>query len=654
MQLTKRDIITITVLSVIFFVIASSNVGYSQAPVTTWQGTDGRTIYLDLGSVQSVGNMYFFVYAGNATIGISVGSPGNWTSRISGNIHADSSWSNINVGTSTQYILVNVTPTYYDSRPNFYWSVPNTDDITPGNYIKISEIGVANAGNTQKISVINFTDLGTVADPALSNLVDEQALVQLPPTYLSHTYFDEVYFVRAAQNYLNGQTSFERTHPPLGKLIQASSIALFGNTPFGWREMGVIFGTLMIPALYLLAKKLFGTWIGAFSASFLLTFDFLHFTMARMGTADTYVAFFSILTQIFFFAYFVNVVKHGWKTSVFPLFLAFVFFALGFSIKWLSLWAALGMIALLVVLRFRDLKTVKGWASKYQAFFDHPFLLMVGFVGVVAGIYFLTYLPDMLSGTSFFNVVNLQFQMYGFHSSLTSSHAFMASWWSWPFQVSPSGYVPLWLEISYLPNSIDSTISAMGNPAVWWVGFASAIVVVERAIRGQELASWAKKNFKPKMSMLKQKLGRKPKIVELPVTSLIETAVAPDTEQQPDTPTSLIPTETVLPPAKTGRAWDLTAIFIAVVFLFSWLSYIFISRATFIYHFYISVPLICLASAYLINQYWSSRRGKVAAIIFFAAVVGMFIAFYPVISGMPVSSSWIHNLKWFPSWYFAP
>jgi dolichyl-phosphate-mannose-protein mannosyltransferase len=660
MQITKRDIITITVLSVIFFMIASTNVGYSQAPITTWQGTDARTFYLDLGSAQDVGNLYFFVNAGNATIGISIGSPGNWTSRISGNIHADSSWSNINVGTSTRYILVSIQPTYYDSRPNFYWSVPNTDDVEPGNFIKIAEVGVGNTGNNQKITIANLTDEGIV-DPALSNLVDEQAFVQLPPTYMSHTYFDELYFVRAAQDYLNHTTSFERTHPPLGKLIQASGIALFGDTPFGWREMGVIFGTLMIPALYLLAKKLFGTWIGAFSASFLLTFDFLHFTMARMGTADTYVAFFSIITQLFFFVYFLNVVKHGWKTSVVPLFLAFVFFALGFSTKWLSLWAALGMIALLVVLRFRDLKEVKGWAAKYQAFFNHPFLLMVGFVGVVAGIYFLTYLPDLLTGTSFFNVVNLQFQMYGFHSSLTSTHSFMSSWWSWPFMVSPTGYVPLWLEISYLPNGIDSTISVMGNPAVWWVGFASVIVVIERGIRGQELASAAKRKLKLKALALKRKLLRKPKPIDVPdlpiaepiEVSLLETSEQPQTILEPQI-ASDSPLEIVPEPAKTGRPWDLAAAFIASVFLFSWLSYIFISRATFIYHFFISVPLLCLASAYLINQYWSTKKGKVAAIIFFAVVLGMFIAFYPVFSGMPVSSSWIHNLKWFPSWYFAP
>ncbi len=89
----------------------------------------------------------------------------------------------------------------------------------------------------------------------------------------------------------------------------------------------------MIPLMYLLGKKLFGTWIGGFSAAFLLTFDFMHFTMARIGTADTYVVFFSLLSQLFFFIYLVNVAKNGWKTSIVPLFLTVIFFGLGFLYK---------------------------------------------------------------------------------------------------------------------------------------------------------------------------------------------------------------------------------------------------------------------------------------------------------------------------------
>jgi hypothetical protein len=651
MQLNKRDLITIIALCVIFFSVATWNVGLVQAPVTTWQGTENRTFYVDIGSSQTIKTAYFFVDAGNATVNIYSGAPGNWTFKTSANIHGDSSWSSVSVGANTQFLQIEIEPAMYDGRPNFYWTIPNPDDVQPHNYIEISEIGLLSSSD-QKISITSLTNEGTT-DAALANLADEQSFVQCPPTYLSGAYFDEVYFVRAAQDYLNHQTSFERTHPPLGKLIQASSIALFGNTPFGWRIMGVIFGTLMIPLIYMLGKKLLGTWIGGFAAAFLLTFDFLHFTMARMGTADTYVVFFSMLTQLFFLIYFTNVVKQGWKTSVWPLFLAFVCFALGFSTKWLSMWAALGMVALLIGLRLRDVVKVKGWSAKYQAFFDHPFLLMLGFVGVVAVIYFVTYIPDMLTGTSFVNVVNLQFQMYNFHATLTATHQFMSSWWSWPFMVSPHGYVPLWLSITYLPNSVDSTISAMGNPAVWWVGFAAVLVVIERAIRGEEAVAALKR----KLGGVKVRLGRKPKAVEALAMAPELTVSADVSAEQPQVlPDPVVTEPSTTPETSTpkGRPWDIAAIFIATIFLFSWLPYIFISRATFIYHFYISTPLLCLATAYLINLYWNTRKGKVATLVFFAVVIGMFIAFYPVIAGMPVSTSWIHALKWFPSWFFAP
>ena len=53
---------------------------------------------------------------------------------------------------------------------------------------------------------------------------------------------------------------------------------------------------------------------------------------------------------------------------------------------------------------------------------------------------------------------------------------------------------------------------------------------------------------------------------------------------------------------------ELPAVYIIVVFFFSWLPYIIISRATYIYHFYLSVPLLCLATTYFINKYWNTRH----------------------------------------------
>ena len=602
-------------LSIVFFGIAAWNVGLVDAPVSNWQSTQPESFYVNFGSNQQIKNVYFWVKSGNASVTVYSGSPENWT-RLGQFILQPrgsdySTQQSLTLNVNTQFLNFNVQPVNYDSNPMFSnWGITNPSDTKSSPFIQVSEIGLEDQSN-QQIPIIGVT-AGNNTDPTIVNLVDEQSSLEIPPTYMSKMYFDEVYFARSAENYVNHQIPNERTHPPLGKLLEATGIAIFGETPFGWRIIGVLFATLMIPLMYLMGKKMFGTWIGGFSAAFLLTFDFMHFTMSRIGTVDTYVVFFALLSQLFFLVYFMKVVKSGWNTSVLPLFLAVVFFALGFSTKWVVLYSTLGLLALIVGLRFRDLAKLKGGLSdKYVAFFNHPFLLLIGFVGVAVVIYFVTYIPEMLAGNSFPTIVNLQFAMFDFHSSLTATDSFSAAWWTWPILVNPVGYGPRWFDISYLPNNMVSTISVFGNPAVWWVGFACMIVLTERAIHGRELLStlwvWLSKSTEHKRVSI------------------------------------------------SGKGWDLAAIFIVVVFFFSWLPYVFISRVTYIYHFYLSVPLLCLGITYFINKYWNTRLGKVAATAIFAASIALFALFYPVISGAPVSSIYIHDyLKWFPSWFFAP
>jgi dolichyl-phosphate-mannose-protein mannosyltransferase len=322
--------------------------------------------------------------------------------------------------------------------------------------------------------------------------------------------------------------------------------------------------------------------------------------------------FFSLLSQLFFLVYFMNVVKSGWKTSVVPLFLAVIFFALGVSTKWFTIFGAVGMLALLVAVRIKDIsKLKKSLSEKYLALFEHPFLLLLGFIGIAVAIYFATYIPEMLAGDSFPTIIKLQSAMFAFHSGSVVDPS-SSPWWSWPLMFRIDGVnVPRWFDISYLPNNTVSTITVLGNPVVWWVGFALMLVLTERAIHGRELA--AKLSSKISKSSARQQISIR------------------------------------------AKGWDLPAIFIVVIFFFSWLPYVVIGRATYIYHFYLSVPLICLATAYFINKYWNTRQGKIAAIAIFAGTVAMFALFYPVISGAPVSTTYIHSyLKWFPSWFFAP
>jgi dolichyl-phosphate-mannose-protein mannosyltransferase len=568
LNLNKKDLLAIVALSILFFSLAVWNLGLAQTPIITWQTSQDKTFYIDLGEPANVGTVYFLVKNGKADVQFASGAPESWSESASVNIPFKYySWSEIKVDTLTRYVQFKV---------------------QPDTSIEVAEVAVLSSSD-QKIAVVAVNAEGT-SDLSLLHLVDEQNLVNIPPTYSGETYFDEIYYVRSAEQYLHFQVPYEWTHPPLGKLIIASGIGVFGFAPFGWRIMGVIAATLMIPLIYVLGKKLLGTWIGGFASAFLLAFDFMHFTMARIATVDTYVVFFSLASQLFFLVYLKNVIKEGWKTSVLPLFLAVLFFAFGFSTKWFVLYGFAGQLVLLAALRLKEVsKLKKGIAKKIYAFTDRPFAVILGFLLLSVLVYFLTYIPDILAGRTLLGVASLQGSMYNYHSTLTATHPFSSPWWMWPLMLKP-----LWLYVSTLPNNVTSTITLMGNPIGWWVGFACIITISVFALV---------------------------KIVSSAGKRLIQSVGLP-------------------------------SIFIITFFFFQWVPYVLISRVTFIYHFYLNVPFLNLAAAYFISKHWSNKWAKLTALAYFSGVVALFALFYPVISGAPASNSFIDSLKWLNGWTF--
>ena len=98
---------------------------------------------------------------------------------------------------------------------------------------------------------------------------------------MDNMYFDEIYHARTAYEMIKHENLYEITHPPLGKGLMSIGIRIFGMNPFGWRFMGTLIGILMLPVMYLLAKRLTRRTTFAVVATFLLMFDFMHF--ARRG-----------------------------------------------------------------------------------------------------------------------------------------------------------------------------------------------------------------------------------------------------------------------------------------------------------------------------------------------------------------------------------
>ena len=133
---------------------------------------------------------------------------------------------------------------------------------------------------------------------------DEQDMLPDKISYKNSTYFDEIYHVRTAYEHLHGAEPYEITHPPLGKILIAIGIKIFGMTPFGWRFMGTLFGIMMLPLMYAFAKRIFGNSFIAAAAMLLMTFDFMHFTQTRIATIDSFAVFFIMLMYYFMYIYY--------------------------------------------------------------------------------------------------------------------------------------------------------------------------------------------------------------------------------------------------------------------------------------------------------------------------------------------------------------
>ncbi|HTJ27039.1 MAG TPA: glycosyltransferase family 39 protein [Candidatus Limnocylindria bacterium] len=130
--------------------------------------------------------------------------------------------------------------------------------------------------------------------------------------------FDEIYFARAGEEYLKGIPQFEWTHPPITKLLIALSIALFGDTSFGWRFLNVVVGALEVGILYAFAKRLTASTLFASLGALLLTFDGFHFVEQRISTGEITISTLILIVLYAFYRYWLaaqirleRLVEHG-------------------------------------------------------------------------------------------------------------------------------------------------------------------------------------------------------------------------------------------------------------------------------------------------------------------------------------------------------
>ncbi|NLG24759.1 MAG: phospholipid carrier-dependent glycosyltransferase, partial [Clostridiales bacterium] len=575
LKLKKLDWAILMGLTLAYSAVAFTNLGAMSAPQSSWKSAaSDEQVTFDLGQ-QRTFHMTYYGGICDSSFTVSLSGDGqNWTEPALAR---------------------------YDQGEIFrwLWYVPSERDggeftaleaghpMQTARYVRLtaeaaglilSEVAFIDAGG-KPYPIASAVDPDGDARP----LIDEQSTVPAYPSYYNSTYFDEIYHARTGYEFLHGLRTYETTHPPLGKVLIMLGIRLFGMTPFGWRFMGALIGVMMVPAMYLMVKQLVGRTDLAAIGAFLMAADAMHFTQTRIATIDSYGVFFIMLMYLAMFRYLKMNFHYQklWRTLI-PLALSGLFMGLGIASKWIGIYAAVGLAALLFYalhrrwVEYRALGRQAADIAPYADRFGRNLAItlcccLVFFVAVPLAIYYYSYYWQLApeGGLSIDRVWYWQKYMLNYHASLTGdTHAFQSPWYSWPV----IGW-PMWFYsgTAYMPAGMVSSISCMGNPAVWWGGLAALLFVLARVLRGGD-------NYR----------------------------------------------------------------YVLIGFAAQYLPWVLVPRSTFIYHYFASVPFIILCIV-LALQWLRGHRPRIyrpALFTLLGAALALFVMFYPILSGAPVARSY--------------
>ena len=439
----RVDCALLAVLTLVYGCTAFLNLGSTKAPETFHHFAPGASVTLDLGEVKEISHICFYT-------GLNTGSYDLWGS-VDG----------------SDYEMYETIEQNYAQL--FDWNESSKETPHTARYIWLGTANDLYLGEVVVIDVDGNALPLTAVNGEGEALTDEFDQFPEEFTYLYGTYFDEIYHARTAYEHIVGLWPYEISHPPLGKILMGVGIGLFGMNPFGWRFMGTLAGVLMLPFLYLLAKRMLKSTMGAFTATTLFAFDFMHFVQTRIATIDSYAVLFIVMMYYFMYRF---VSERNLKCLA----LSGVCFGLGAASKWICLYAGagLGLIWLIHwIIRVRE-------EGQWNKLLQNIGFCLIFFVAVPGAIYYMSYYPygesQGMSGLSMFFhpayakiVWDNQVSMFSYHAGVNATHPYSSTWYQWIFDIRPILY--------YLHYGVGTRgeIAAFLNPLVCWGGLFAMV-----------------------------------------------------------------------------------------------------------------------------------------------------------------------------------
>ncbi len=493
--------------------------------------------------------------------------------------------------------------------------------------------------------------------------------------------FDEVYYAKDAKAIVEGRVGTDGPlrwaagdavswpHPEIGKLSIAAGIALFGDRAIGWRLPAVLAGMIILACIYPLARRcgLSPPW--AIVALLFAAADPLGITQSRIATLDIFVATWTVVCLLMALRYVQDGRQLRW------LLLSGVAGGLALATKWSGVLALLaaGLLVFGAWLcewrRGRALERASAAASAAEApetsappdaaappAAGRPsspgrrllgavlaaLPVVVAFVLLPAIVYAASYTQYFIKGHTLADWWELHRQMYTFGMNLHAKHSYASIAPSWIID-----YRPVWY---YFKGTTEYRgVVAIGNPFLWWTATLALVVAPVAALLRHKTALLLPAAFvavlylpwfaTTRTSFLYYMTPVAPFLAILVAVALAQFAGRQD-----------LPRLNWLVLCTVAAA---AAVFwIPVGRLIEWLFWQ-LPRQVSPTLGWVAIGVGALLAGLGVIALFSRRlrrRRPLIAVVVAGLIIGIVVAFLPVVLAIPISQEYFSRITWFPSW----
>ena len=497
--------------------------------------------------------------------------------------------------------------------------------------------------------------------------------VATPPVYM----FDEVYYAKDAKAIVDGRVGpkaplrwepgdeISWPHPEMGKFAIAAGIILFGDRAFGWRFPSVIAGLVILACVYPLARRLGLPPPWALIALVFAAADTLGIAQSRIATLDVFVGAWSVLCILLALRYAQDGRRKRW------LVLSAAAGGMAVGTKWSGGLALIAAVVLIFLCWLHNREPAADDAAD-PAFLlgdvasarptwirevPGALLVIALFVFVPAALYVFSYVQYFATGHTLADWWELQRQALYFSLHLKAAHTYASLAPTWIVD-----YRPVWYYFD--GTKTYRGVIAMGNPFLWWVATlgllaAPILAVLRRTTLLLPAAIIVVVLYVPwfatsRTSFLFYMTPVAPFLAILAATALMTFAGS-----------ALLPRRGVLVMAAsavgTALLWDPVAKFALrvsrqlpqpvdslavrvfwqvpqrVISAIGWVG---------VAAFLVLVLLVII----VVVPRRAGRWRPVVSMILAGAIVGIVVAFLPIVLNIPISPGHWSHIMWFPSW----